>query len=191
MKPSTVVSRDTLTELLYQQEEPIRIYLQFCGVETQEIDEVLQEVLLTAWRKIHTLHNLEQFPAWIRVIARRRACRHSQQMKRYWQRNYPLSYYEEECQKTGLPLPDELVYREVENFKETDLYDLVMELGTLASSILILHYVYKEKFEEIARTLGMSSGTVRSIASRSRKKLKEKIEGAFNGQSDIRLESEK
>ena len=49
MKPSTVVSRDTLTELLYQQEEPIRIYLQFCGVETQEIDEVLQEVLLTAW----------------------------------------------------------------------------------------------------------------------------------------------
>ena len=112
-------------------------------------------------------------------------------MKRYWQRNYPLSYYEEECQKTGLPLPDELVYREVENFKETDLYDLVMELGTLASSILILHYVYKEKFEEIARTLGMSSGTVRSIASRSRKKLKEKIEGAFNGQSDIRLESEK
>lgn len=160
---------------LYQQEGQLRLYLRFCGVPAQEIDEVLQDVFLAAWRSGDRLREADSLGAWLRTIARRKASGYLRRMKRHWKRNYPLSSYEEECQEAGLPLPDELVYREVERFSETELYDLVMELGDPASNILLLHYVFRETFEEIGQTLHMPAGTVRSIACRSREKLKKKI----------------
>ncbi|MBR4862126.1 MAG: RNA polymerase sigma factor [Firmicutes bacterium] len=160
---------------LHQQEGPLRVYLQFCGVPLQEIDEVLQDVLLTAWRRRETLQNPESLESWLRTIARRKASGHLRKMKNYWKRNWPFSSYEEAREEAGLPVPDELVYREMESFAETELYDLVLELGKPAASILMLHYVFQEPFVEIARILHMPVGTVRSIASRSREKLKKKI----------------
>ena len=160
---------------LYQQEGQLRLYLRFCGVPAQEIDEVLQDVFLAAWRSGDRLREPDSLGAWLRTIARRKASGYLRRMKRHWKRNYPLSSYEEERQEAGLPLPDELVYREVERFSETELYDLVMELGDPASNILLLHYVFRETFEEIGQTLHMPAGTVRSIACRSREKLKKKI----------------
>ena len=50
-----------------------------------------------------------------------------------------------------------------------------MRLGFPANTILQLHYQYEEPFEEIARMLHMKPGTVRSIACRSREKLKAMI----------------
>ena len=165
-----------LTELFYQHESALRMYLTICGIEAQDADEVLQDVFLTAWRKINTLQDTEAFPAWIRTIAQRKAWRYRGRMMHYWKRNYPLSCYEEEQKEAGKPLPEELIYHQMEQFSDTDLYDMVMELGYPASNILLLHYVYSEQYEEIARTLHMPSGTVRSIASRSREKLKKMIE---------------
>ena len=141
----------------------------------QEVDEVLQDILLTAWRKAAELRDPSCFEAWVRTIARRKASGHLRKMKRYWKRNYPLSSYEEAREEAGLPVPDELVYREMESFSETELYALVMELGDPAANILMLHYVFRETFEEIAQALHMPAGTVRSIACRSREKLKKKI----------------
>ncbi len=160
---------------LYQQEGPMRVYLRFCGVPQQEIDEVLQDVLLTAWRRRDTLRDPDCLEPWLRTIAKRRAFGHLRRMKRYWMQNYPLSSYEEAREEAGLPVPDELIYREMESFAETDLYDLIMELGDPAANILILHYAFRETFEEIGQTLHMPAGTVRSIAFRSREKLKRTI----------------
>lgn len=174
MKKTELNETDFL-ERLYQQEYPLRIYLRFCGVPLEEIDEVLQNVLIAAWRKAKTLRDPQCLEPWLRTIARRKAAGHLRQMKRHWKRNYPLSSYEEAREEAGLPVPDELVYREMEAFSETELYDLVMELGDPAANILMLHYVFRETFEEIAQTLHMPAGTVRSIACRSREKLKKKI----------------
>ena len=96
-------------------------------------------------------------------------------MERYWKRNYPLSWLEEEREEAGLPVPEELIYETMEEFSETELYQLVLELGNPASNILILHYVYRETYEEIGNTLHINPATVRSIASRSREKLKKRI----------------
>ncbi len=169
------MNQNEFLDRLHQQEGPLRVYLRFCGLPQQEIDEVLQDVLLTAWRRGETLQDSECLESWLRTIARRKASGHLRKMKRYWKQNYPLSSYEESRQEAGLPVPDELVYHEMESFSETELYDLVMELGEPPASILMLHYVFRETFEEIAQTLHMPVGTVRSIASRSREKLKKKI----------------
>ena len=169
------MQQNEFLDRLYQQEGPLRVYLRFCGVPQQEIDEVLQDVLLTAWRRSSTLKDPERLESWLRIIARRKASGHLRKMKSYWKQNWPFSLYEKSREEAGLPVPDELVYREMESFSETELYDLVIELGEPPASILLLHYVFRETYEEIAQTLHMPVGTVRSIASRSREKLKKKI----------------
>ncbi|MBR4410656.1 MAG: RNA polymerase sigma factor [Firmicutes bacterium] len=169
------MNQNEFLDRLYQQEGSLRVYLRFCGVPQQEIDEVLQDVLLTAWRRSETLKDPECLESWLRTIARRKASGHLRKMKSYWKRNWPFSSYEESREEAGLPVPDELVYREMESFSETELYDLVMDLGEPPASILILHYVFRETYEEIAQMLHIPVGTARSIASRSREKLKKKI----------------
>ena len=169
------MNQNEFLDRLYQQEGSLRVYLRFCGVPQQEIDEVLQDVLLTAWRRSETLKDPECLESWLRTIARRKASGHLRKMKSYWKRNWPFSSYEESREEAGLPVPDELVYREMESFSETELYDLVMDLGEPPASILILHYVFRETYEEIAQMLHIPVGTVRSIASRSREKLKKKL----------------
>ena len=169
------MQQNDFLDRLHQQEGPLRVYLRFCGVPQQEIDEVLQDVLLTAWRRSETLQNPECLEPWLRTIARRKASGHLRKMKSYWKQNWPFSLYEEAREEAGLPVPDEMVYREMESFSETELYGLVIELGEPPASILLLHYVFRETYEEIAQTLHMPVGTVRSIASRSREKLKKKI----------------
>ena len=169
------MQQEEFLDRLFQQEGTLRVYLRLCGVPQQEIEDVLQDVLLTAWRKSETLQNPECLESWLRTIARRKASGHLRKMNRYWKRNWPFSLYEESREEAGLPVPDELVYRKLESFSETELYDLVIELGEPPASILLLHYVFRETFEEIGQTLRMPVGTVRSIASRSREKLKKKI----------------
>ena len=169
------MQQEEFLDRLFQQEGTLRVYLRLCGVPQQEIEDVLQDVLLTAWRKSATLQNSECLESWLRTIARRKASGHLRKMNRYWKRNWPFSLYEESREEAGLPVPDELVYRELESFSETELYDLVINLGEPSARILLLHYVFRETFEEIGQTLHMPVGTVRSIASRSREKLKKKI----------------
>lgn len=166
---------ETLTALLYEQEGPLRAYLQFCGIRQEDLDDVMQEVMVTAWRKISTLRDISAFPSWIRSIARRKAIKHHRRMERYWMRNYPLSRYTEELEEAGRPMPEELIYREMEKFSQSELCGLVRELGDTAANILILHYVYRERYVDIARILGIPPATVRSKADRSLDKLKEMI----------------
>ena len=91
-------------------------------------------------------------------------------------RNYPLSLLEEEREEAGLPVPDALVCENPQDFHDTEVYELVMSLGYPASNILMLHHVYKETFEEIAATLHIKDTTARSIASRSRSRLRQLME---------------
>ena len=167
--------RDTLAQQLYEQEAALRNYLRFWGVADGDVDELVQDIMVTVWRKIHTLRSPEALQAWVKQIARRKAAKHGRKMERYWKRNYPLSWLEEEREEAGLPVPEELIYETMEEFSETELYQLVLELGNPASNILILHYVYRETYEEIGNTLHINPATVRSIASRSREKLKKRI----------------
>ena len=57
---------------------------------------------------------------------------------------------------------------------------MVMSLGYPASNIIMLVHVYKEPFEDICATLGLNENTARSIASRSRSKLRKLMEERRN-----------
>ncbi|MEM8619612.1 MAG: sigma-70 family RNA polymerase sigma factor [Actinomycetota bacterium] len=60
---------------------------------------------------------------------------------------------------------------------ESDVYpsdlEYLNELGPDARAVLFMHYVEGEPFEQIARELGKQASTVRQIATRARRRLRE------------------
>ena len=173
-------TEDHFLELLQEQEPRLRQYLYYCGIETGDMDEVLQDILITAWRKSGDLQDLNSLGAWLKTMAQRKAIRYRRNKERYWKRNYPLSFYEEEREEAGLPVPDDLIYVDPEDFHDSEVYEMVMSLGYPASNIIMLFHVYKEPFEDICATLGLNENTARSIASRSRSKLRKLMEERRN-----------
>lgn len=181
-------------KILHEQYEAVRRYLTASGVSGVEQDEILQDTMVTVWRKIHTLRDDDKLEAWVRAIARnnirkfyRRRARQREQVWLYGDLELGLS----ERYDRGLAgdaagmepegakkekLKESLVYRDLQGFEDSELYELVLQLGEPASIILSLHYGYRETYEEIAETLRMNPSTVRSIAMRSREKLKVMIE---------------
>ena len=173
---SAIMTEKELFDRLYEEEPWLRQYLYYCGIRTEDMDEVLQDIMVTAWRKYHTLQDQSSFKPWLRTMAQRKAIRYHKIRERRWTFHYSLSQLEEEREETGQVIPDGLIHNDPENFCHTEVYQLVMELGCPASNILILHHVYGEQFDEIASTLHMNENTVRSIASRSRTKLRKRFE---------------
>lgn len=176
MHQKLFATEEELITELYEEEPALRQYLFHCGIHPDDMNEVLQDIMITAWRKADTLKDRSSFGAWLRKITQRKAIRYHKNKERYWRMNFPLSHYEEDRQEAGAPVPEGLIYMDPEDFSQSDIYQMVMELGSPASNIMILHYVYREQFDEIAVTLGMNENTIRSIASRSRTKLRKIME---------------
>lgn len=56
---------------LARHERVIRAYVRGAGItRPADVDEIMQEVSLTAWSKFDRLKNIEEFPVWACVIAR-------------------------------------------------------------------------------------------------------------------------
>lgn len=66
-------SNDTHADFLrlYSRHEPeLRAFVRACLPRASDVDEVLQEVCLVAWRKFTDLAEPDQFPRWACLIAR-------------------------------------------------------------------------------------------------------------------------
>lgn len=163
-------------EILIRQYEEVRRYLEVFDIGEDELEEILQETIITVWRKIDNLRDISKIDQWARTIARNKLKKLYKKKKRNLWRELPFNQYENTEGSENAPLPEELIYHQIESFSNTEIFELVMQLGEPSSTILMLHYVYKENFTEIADTLKMNPSTVRSIAVRSRAKLERKIE---------------
>ena len=162
-------------KLATEKEEMMRSCFRFCGVKAENEEDLMQEILLLVWRKADGLRDKSKLHSWFGVILRRETIRHVQQFRQYCQRYCAWSHYEEGLKHKGEGMPEVLIYREHSGFCETELYEQVLLLGSPAAEILLRHYVGGEPFGEIAEALGMRPGTVRSIACRSRQKLKGRV----------------
>ena len=62
---------ESFVRALTKHERIVRAYIRGAGVSRpQDVDEIMQEVSLIAWRKYDQLRNEDEFPKWACVIAR-------------------------------------------------------------------------------------------------------------------------
>ena len=150
-------------------------YLAMFGLDEHEKEEILQEVMIVIWRRYETLQDPQKFLAWVKTVLRHETGRFFKRKKR--DREHLISFHEPMAEEETLPplISEKLVYEEMEDFEDSEIYQLVQRLGYPSSTILQLHYQDKETLEEIAQALHIKPSTVRSIARRSREKLKKMI----------------
>ena len=63
-------SNEQFLRLFLKHEPQLRAFVRACLPRTADVDEVLQEVSLVAWRKFSSLENFDYFPRWLCLIAR-------------------------------------------------------------------------------------------------------------------------
>jgi RNA polymerase sigma-70 factor (ECF subfamily) len=135
----------------------IRICSGLVGIDAAE--DVVHDAFLRGRRRFHQLRDDDLFEAWITRIAinlcldLRRANRRFSDVVRAWWRP--------ERQE---PLPD------------LGLRQLIEALPPRERTIVVLHYGYGYRMEEIAGMTGLSSVNVRTIVFRARRRLRDQLE---------------
>ena len=134
-------------------------------VGRQDVDDLLQQVWLDVYLKLHTLRNLRAFRAWIYRIARDKAyasCRRK--------RPVTVEYVDQES-------PNEERGEPVFSREEiAGVHRCLQQLSLKHREVMMLRFFENMAYEEIAETLCCSVGTVRSRIYYARRALRREME---------------
>ncbi len=134
----------------------------------QDAEDCVQEALLKAYRHFGRLRSSEGFAPWVNRIAIN--CCHDL-MRRKKQKTVSMEGLEEQ----GLLIPDDGpdAYTRLEKAERLRLLrEALEELNEQDRAILILRDIQGRDYRDIARTLRLKEGTVKSRLNRARAKLK-------------------
>jgi RNA polymerase sigma-70 factor (sigma-E family) len=135
-----------------------------------EAQDVVQEAFTRALARPRRLNDVENPEAWLRTVA-------VNVVRRRWRRRKLLD---------TILLRDRPTARVVEHApgpERTDLRDALAVLPAAFREVIVLHYFADLAVDEIARTLGVPPGTVKSRLSRGRAALAERL-GDYRGDAD-------
>ncbi len=162
--------------------------------------DAMQNAILHAFEKLHTLRNEMYFKTWLTrilinecnyIIRSRKAqvpyedyCE-SLRLSQHGSPCGPLSgrlsmmkvYHENNPDNTGVYYEDAKAAAGQEDYP--DVFEAVMELDEHYRIPLVLFYVEEFSIKEICRILKLSQGTVKTRLYRGRRLLKEKLEGVY------------
>jgi RNA polymerase sigma-70 factor, ECF subfamily len=142
---------------LYEMYAPLVHGVLLARVPRDEVDDLVQEIFLHAFRKLHTLRNPNAFGPWIAMIARNRAMdfhRASRQTV-------------EVDEQTAVTKPLNRTAREV--------LDLIRQLPDAYRETLVLRFVEGMTGPEIASRTGLTPASVRVNLHRGMKLLRERM----------------
>lgn len=129
-------------------------------VPRTDVDDLAQEVFLSAWRRIESLRDPAAFPGWLASIARNHATDHL--------RRRPADAVE---------LPDDLAAGTGDDQVARDVLETVRALPEAYRETLVLRLVEGMTGPEIAARTGLTEGSVRVNLHRGMKLLRARLEG--------------
>lgn len=135
--------------------------------ENDDIDDAIQETIISAYQSINKLFNVSKFKAWLITILINK-CNYIYKQK---EKNKSVSYDYIEAEKH--------ISQRLEFESSTDFDSLMNLLNQDEKTILVLYYYEGYKLKEIARILKIKDSTVRSKILRAKKKIKNNLEEVF------------
>ena len=126
------------------------------------VEDVLQEVYLTVYRKVYWLRDPDLFQPWLFRIATREALRFRR--RHDGRREDPLD-------EAMAGAPDE--HRRNSELLTEQALRLLEDVSAVSRAILSLHYLQDLSIEEAAALLGIPVGTAKSRLARGIQKLRE------------------
>ncbi len=141
-------------------------------VPPREVDDLVQEVFLSALRQLHALRDVSRFGAWLGTITRNRANDYFRRAIPVEKVTEPVSENQAESQKTNHAAEQEADV----------ILAIVRALPEAYREPLILRLVEGMTGPEIAERTGLTHGSVRVNLFRGMRLLREKLDEAAGSQ---------
>lgn len=162
------------------------------GVDGRDVEDVVQQVYLTAYQKLDSLEDNRAAFAWFKRTATNKAIDHIRKADNapilntdYTNDTSDSSDYIESLADDTLELPEDVV----ENTSTQQIIrGFIQELPKDQQKFLVARYFAEMNAAQIAETFGIPAGTVRSQLSRARKTLQESIL-AYSERTGVKLAS--
>jgi RNA polymerase sigma-70 factor (ECF subfamily) len=145
-----------------------------CSGDRHRTEDLVQETLLSAWKKLDTLHDRRSFRPWLITIANYTlidSARHESRKKR---RSFRLSHREDMVAEatTSADAPDESVAKVEERRRVLSVLESLPEEYRVPLS---LRYLAGADYETIGKQLALSNGSLRGLLQRGMKMLRERM----------------
>ena len=142
---------------LYDLYAPLVHGILLARVPRAEVDDLVQDIFLHAFRKLHTLRDESAFGPWIAMIARNRA----------------VDFHRRS--RETVEISDELRGSDTHDSKAREILELIRSLPEAYRETLILRLVEGMTGPEIAARTGLTAASVRVNLHRGMKLLRERL----------------
>jgi RNA polymerase sigma-70 factor (ECF subfamily) len=142
---------------LYHLYSPLVHGILLARVPRAEVDDLVQDIFLHAYRKLHTLRDASAFGPWIAMIARNRA----------------VDFHRRS--KETVEINDELRGSDTHDSKAAEILELIRSLPEAYRETLVLRLVEGMTGPEIAARTGLTAASVRVNLHRGMKLLRERL----------------
>lgn len=152
------MDKDAFTEAVLDAEVTLYRIAKSILREDADCADAVQEAILKAYISLHRLREPRYFKTWLcRILIRE--CYKSYRKR---EKLVPLAEVSELADAS-------------QQAEESTLYESIMALDKRLRPVVVMHYIEGFSTQEIAATLGIPQGTVKSRLSRARKQLKEEV----------------
>jgi len=142
---------------LYQLYAPMVHGILLARIPRSEVDDLVQDIFLHAFRKLHTLRDWAAFGPWIAMIARNRA----------------MDFYRRT--KETVEVTEDLRSTDMQTSRANEILELIRALPEAYRETLILRLVEGMTGPEIATRTGLTPASVRVNLHRGMKQLRKKL----------------
>lgn len=167
-----ISNREYVNELYKEHGEYIRSFVMSEIAQVGEVDDIVQEVFIIAWRSIDILRNeVEKKRSWLLGVAKRVILNHRRGGLRQsaLQDRLAEEYVIEEI------LRNSIIGKEYERFEETALYAGLKQLKDKDRKIILMRYFEDIPLLQIAKIEGIKLKTAEKRLERATDKLAEAI----------------
>ena len=148
--------RDAFGEL-YKMFAPVIHGILLARLPRDEVDDIVQEVFISAYNNLHTLRDKNVFGAWLAMIARNRAAE-------FYRREKPTE-----------ELPENLTHKDQPNTEAREILAAIRSLPEAYKETVMLRLVEGMTGQEIAERTGLKPESVRVNLHRGMRMLRKKL----------------
>ena len=142
---------------LYRRYAPMVHGITLARVPRNEVDDIVQEVFISAYKNLHTLRDKNAVGAWLAMIARNRSTEYFRRAKRTDE------------------LSDDLSQNDASRTEANEILSAIRSLPDTFRETLVLRLVEGMTGQEIAEQTGLTPESVRVNLHRGMKLLREKL----------------
>ena len=143
--------------LLQENLTGVETYVRYRVSTAADCDDILQEIMVQAFRSFDSLKREEAFKPWLISIAR----------------NKVNDYYRNKARTLEMPLDEEVQYVSMNRTVNYAVYDTLDKLTDIDQKILYMYYWQDLSVSELAERLNVPAGTVKSRLHNARERFRE------------------